>query len=227
MSNRHRLRRASRNTTKHKRAHPLPMWMHRPLARIHRETRSQIHCCGRICCPITRQYSKQTRHVSLTILWQHQTDILPVHGHQAAEHIATQPTMNEHGRSIDLRHHSIRQHYVEDGMRIEGVSSKDNTSDILTKFLQPDLHHIHTNQLHPPRPVPIPYNRQTPPTLIPPVDPNTSSSHDDTKPSKQTHLHNLVTRLSHLNLNGRLPGNVKDTHITPPHRYLTQSQQMT
>jgi hypothetical protein len=67
---------------------------------------------------------------------------------QAAEHIATQPTMNEHSRSIDLRHHSIRQDYVEDGMRIGGVSSKDNTSDILTKFLQPDLRHIHTNQLH-------------------------------------------------------------------------------
>ena len=39
---------------------------------------------------------------------------------QAAEHIATQPTMNEHSRSIDLRHHSIRQDYVEDGMRIGG-----------------------------------------------------------------------------------------------------------
>ena len=35
---------------------------------------------------------------------------------QAAEHIATQPTMNDHSRSIDLRHHSIRQDYVEHGM---------------------------------------------------------------------------------------------------------------
>ena len=100
------------------------------------------------------------------------------------------------------------------GCELGGVSSKDNTSDILTKFLQADLHHIHTNQLHPTRPVPIPYNRQTPPTLTPPVDTNTSSSHDDPTPSHRTHLHNLVTRLSHLNLNGRLPGNVKDTHHT-------------
>ncbi len=27
---------------------------------------------------------------------------------QAAEHIATQPNMNEHSRSIDIRHHAIR-----------------------------------------------------------------------------------------------------------------------
>ena len=39
---------------------------------------------------------------------------------QAAEHIATQPTMNDHSRSIDLRHHSIRQDYIEHGMRIGG-----------------------------------------------------------------------------------------------------------
>jgi hypothetical protein len=66
---------------------------------------------------------------------------------QAAEHIATQPTMSEHSRSIDLRHHSIRQDYLGDLMRIGGVSSKDNTSDILTKYLQPDLHTKHTTSL--------------------------------------------------------------------------------
>ena len=31
---------------------------------------------------------------------------------QAAEHIATQPNMNDHSRSIDIRHHAIRQDYV-------------------------------------------------------------------------------------------------------------------
>jgi hypothetical protein len=35
---------------------------------------------------------------------------------QAAEHIATQPTMNEHSRSINTRHHVIRQDYVNGQM---------------------------------------------------------------------------------------------------------------
>ena len=35
---------------------------------------------------------------------------------QAAEHIATQPTMNEHSRAIDTRHHAIRQDYIENSM---------------------------------------------------------------------------------------------------------------
>ncbi len=67
---------------------------------------------------------------------------------QAAEHIATQPNMNEHSRSIDIRHHAIRQDYVDGMMRIGGVDSHENTSDILTKFLQPPLHQRHTQQLH-------------------------------------------------------------------------------
>jgi hypothetical protein len=33
---------------------------------------------------------------------------------QAAEHIATQPNMNEHSRSIDIRHHAIHQETDED-----------------------------------------------------------------------------------------------------------------
>ncbi len=37
---------------------------------------------------------------------------------QAAEHIATQPNMNEHSRSIDTRHHAIRQDYIDGHMRI-------------------------------------------------------------------------------------------------------------
>jgi hypothetical protein len=56
---------------------------------------------------------------------------------QAAEHIATQPNMTDHSRSIDIRHHEIKQDYVEGGMRIGGVSSANNTADILTKNLQP------------------------------------------------------------------------------------------
>ncbi len=68
---------------------------------------------------------------------------------QAAEHIATQPTMNEHSRSIDIRHHALRQDYLDNMMRIGGVKSKDNTADILTKFLQPDLHREHTRYLFP------------------------------------------------------------------------------
>jgi hypothetical protein len=67
---------------------------------------------------------------------------------QAAEHIATQPNMNEHSRSIDIRHHAIRQDYVDGLMRIGGVDTQDNTSDLLTKYLQPPLHIKHTSQLH-------------------------------------------------------------------------------
>ena len=67
---------------------------------------------------------------------------------QAAEHIATQPNMNDHSRSIDIRHHAIRQDYVDGEMRIGGVATHDNTSDILTKNLQPPLHTKHTRELH-------------------------------------------------------------------------------
>ncbi len=56
--------------------------------------------------------------------------------------------MNEHSRSIDTRHHAIRQDYVDGEMRIGGVASSDNESDILTKYLQPPLHIKHTRQLH-------------------------------------------------------------------------------
>jgi hypothetical protein len=67
---------------------------------------------------------------------------------QAAEHIATQPNHSEHSRSIDIRHHEIKQDYVEGGMRIGGVSSINNTADILTKTLQPPLHAKHCTPLH-------------------------------------------------------------------------------
>ncbi len=62
---------------------------------------------------------------------------------QAAEHLATQPNMNDHSRSIDIKHHGIKQDYLQDNMRIGGVTSLDNTSDILTKNLQPPLHAKH------------------------------------------------------------------------------------
>jgi hypothetical protein len=67
---------------------------------------------------------------------------------QAAEHIATQPNMNDHSRSIDIRHHAIRQDYVNGEMRIGGVATQDNTSDILTKNLQPPLHIKHIRELN-------------------------------------------------------------------------------
>jgi hypothetical protein len=67
---------------------------------------------------------------------------------QAAEHIATQPNMNDHSRSIDIRIHGIRQDYLDNAMRVGGVASEDNTSDILTKNLQPHLHQKHCLQLH-------------------------------------------------------------------------------
>jgi hypothetical protein len=59
---------------------------------------------------------------------------------QAAEHIATQPNMNDHSRSIDISINGIRQDYLDEAMKIGGVASEDNTTDILTKNLQPHLH---------------------------------------------------------------------------------------
>jgi hypothetical protein len=56
--------------------------------------------------------------------------------------------MNDHSRSIDIRIHGIRQDYLDNAMRIGGVASEDNTSDILTKNLQPHLHQKHCQQLH-------------------------------------------------------------------------------
>ncbi len=67
---------------------------------------------------------------------------------QAAEHIATQPNMNDHSRSIVIRHHAIRQDFMDGEMRIGGVATQDNTSDILTKNLQPPLHVKHTRELN-------------------------------------------------------------------------------
>ncbi len=51
-------------------------------------------------------------------------------------------------RAIDIRHHEIKQDYLMNNMRIGGVSTKQNTSDILTKSLQPPIHAIHCSHLH-------------------------------------------------------------------------------
>ena len=73
---------------------------------------------------------------------------------QTAEHLATQPNMSEAGRSIDIRFHSIRQDYVNEVMRIGGVSTHDNESDICTKYLavMPHLQHasplFHPQSIH-------------------------------------------------------------------------------
>jgi hypothetical protein len=67
---------------------------------------------------------------------------------QAAEHIATKPTMNEHSRSIDIRHHAVRQDYLEGKVQIRGVKTTENPSDILTKFLQAPTHKKHTSPLN-------------------------------------------------------------------------------
>jgi hypothetical protein len=56
--------------------------------------------------------------------------------------------MNDHSRSIDIRIHGIRQDYLDNAMRIGGVASEDNTTDILTKNLQPHLHQKHCAHLH-------------------------------------------------------------------------------
>jgi hypothetical protein len=67
---------------------------------------------------------------------------------QAAEHIATKQTMNEHSRSIDIRHHAVRQDYLEGKVQIRGVKTTENPSDILTKFLPAPTHMKHTSPLN-------------------------------------------------------------------------------
>ncbi len=88
----------------------------------------------------------------ILVHWRGRTERLIVHttaaDNQAAEHIATQPNMNDHSRSIDIRIHGIRQDYLHNAMRIGGVASEDNTTDILTKNLQPYLHQKHCAHLH-------------------------------------------------------------------------------
>ncbi len=67
---------------------------------------------------------------------------------QAAEHIATRPTMNEHSRSIDIRHHAVRQDYISGEVQIGEVKTTSNPSDILTKFLPAPTHMTHASSLN-------------------------------------------------------------------------------
>jgi hypothetical protein len=66
---------------------------------------------------------------------------------QAAEHLATQPNVCESGRAIDLRCHGMRQDYADEKLRIGGVKSTTNRSDVCTKHLQPPLHEAHSAPL--------------------------------------------------------------------------------
>jgi hypothetical protein len=67
---------------------------------------------------------------------------------QSAEHIATQPNMNEHSRSIDIRHHAVRQDYLEGNVDVGGVRTDANPSDILTKYLPAPTHTTHARYLN-------------------------------------------------------------------------------
>jgi hypothetical protein len=67
---------------------------------------------------------------------------------QAAEHLATQPNLNEHGRTIDTRHHEVRQDYLEGKVQIGGVKTTANPSDIITRFLPSPAHQEHSKYLN-------------------------------------------------------------------------------
>ena len=86
---------------------------------------------------------------------------------QAAEHLATQPNLNEHGRSIDIRHHEVRQDYLEGNVRIGGVKTTENPSDILTKFLPAPAHQQHSKYINLNLPKPYTQNGNFLSTTIP------------------------------------------------------------
>jgi hypothetical protein len=114
---------------------------------------------------------------------------------QAAEHVATKPTMNEHSRSIDIRHHAVRQDYIAGKVQIRGVKTTDNPSDILTKFLPAPTHMKHTSPLNINFPATPPDNTPTP-TLTPQATTlytqmATTSSTKPTQTSKQNTPHTV------------------------------------
>jgi hypothetical protein len=90
--------------------------------------------------------------------------------------------MNDHSRSIDIRHHAIRQDYVNGEMRIGGVATQDNTSDILTKNLQPPLHLRHTTELN------ITHTKQTITNCVTKLTSNHSRTRDDPYTSRNCRL---------------------------------------
>jgi hypothetical protein len=119
---------------------------------------------------------------------------------QAAEHIATQPNMNEHSRSIEIRHHAIRQDYVDGLMRIGGVDTLENTADLLTKNIQAPQHQKHARQLNIQEDLPL-------------TNTTTSVSINTThamKHKKKIHTTRQTTRRPHT---------PKKIPLTPPHRH--------
>ncbi len=66
--------------------------------------------------------------------------------------------MNEHSRSIDIRHHEVRQDYLQGKLQIGGVKTTENPSDILTKFLPASTHQHLTKFLHLTLPTPYTQN---------------------------------------------------------------------
>jgi hypothetical protein len=87
-------------------------------------------------------------------------------------------------------------------MRIGGVSSKDNTADILTKPLQPELHTRHIAPLFP--------NRDNN-TLTQPLNPQASpEAHVQTTQD----LHNMVTHI-HYDNPPPLPPTSRQAHHNP------------
>jgi hypothetical protein len=122
--------------------------------------------------------------------------------------------MSEHSRSIDLRHHSIHQDYLDELMRIGEVSSKDNTADILTKSLHPDLHTRHTTSLFPDRG-----------DLMPGKQGNGSEQQESSsKPHPTAHQHqNMVTYTTPSH--PRLQLTQEDVHHNPTLRQTRQQWQ--
>jgi hypothetical protein len=72
-------------------------------------------------------------------------DVLSFHGNdhrrnhclctdnQAAERLCTQPSVSEAPRGIDVRHHVMKQDHQDGNVRVGGVKSTLNDSDILSK----------------------------------------------------------------------------------------------
>ena len=125
---------------------------------------------------------------------------------QAAEHIATQPTMNEHSRSIDIRHHAVRQDYLAGKLQIGGVRTDANPSDILTKYLPAPTHMRHASDLNitfPTPTIPTPKDGPSTPTTIQytqngnHIATPTHPTHHGQYPTYRRPTNSLPTRRSH------------------------------
>jgi hypothetical protein len=134
--------------------------------------------------------------------------------------------MNDHSRSIDIKHHGIKQDsYIQDDMRIGGVASLNNTSGILTKNLQPPLHAKHCSQLHiltPSviNPTNLLTNNVTHATLkYPPYVPPHKRCNQDCKP---THHTPQTTRRTQKHWTNPKKNHCKHTHSTCPRQHNTK-----